>query len=539
MKNAAHPKSFVRGAAVLGLAGLMVQALGALFRIPLANIIGDEGMGYFQTAYPVYIFILIFSTNGVPAAISQMVSGNTARGNYSEAHRIFRISFVLMIAVGVVSALAVWLLAGPIVRFFGDPGAYYAMAAIAPALLIVPVMAVFRGYFQGFQIMEPTAGSQIVEQVVRVAVGLTLAVVLLPKGVAVAAAAASGAGSIGPVFGALFIILVYRSMRKKSMLPFDSGNASLEKPEPGKSILRRLVGIAVPITIGVSIFPIMNMVDLLVVMRRLEAAGFSAHEANGLYGQLSGYAGPVVNLPQSLALAMALSLVPAIAAAKSIGDRRRMNNNIRLGLRVAIMIGVPCAFGIMAIPQQLMDLIYPARAGQTETAAKCLFLLGLGVIFICVAQAMAGILQGLGKPGRSVVGIIIGAAVKYLVSYILVGMPELNVSGAAIGTSAGLFAAAMVNYHFVRRLTGTRHNMKRAVLLPVLCGIASVLVAVVLCYGVGHFTGSHWVTFLAVVASAVVYCVMLIKTKAILPKEVKAFPKGEKIYRLLKKVRLA
>ena len=217
MNTTIHPKTFVRGAVVLGLAGLMVQVLGAVFRIPLANIIGDEGMGYFQTAYPIYIFILIFSTNGAPAAISKMVSENIARGNYSEAHRIFRISFVLMMGIGVVSSLAIWLLAGPIVRIFGDPEAYYAMVAIAPALLLVPVMAVFRGYFQGFQVMGPTAVSQVVEQVVRVIIGLSLAVILLPKGVSVAAAAASGAGSIGPIFGTLIIALIYLYMKRKKL----------------------------------------------------------------------------------------------------------------------------------------------------------------------------------------------------------------------------------------------------------------------------------------------------------------------------------
>ena len=539
MNTTIHPKTFVRGAVVLGLAGLMVQVLGAVFRIPLANIIGDEGMGYFQTAYPIYIFILIFSTNGAPAAISKMVSENIARGNYSEAHRIFRISFVLMMGIGVVSSLAIWLLAGPIVRIFGDPGAYYAMVAIAPALLLVPVMAVFRGYFQGFQVMGPTAVSQVVEQVVRVIIGLSLAVILLPKGVSVAAAAASGAGSIGPIFGTLIIALIYLYMKRKKSLPFDRGNQTIDKPEPWKTILARLARIAVPITIGVSIFPVMNLADLLVVMRRLQATGFSVHEANGLYGQLSGYAGPIVNLPQSLALAMALSLVPAIAFAKSISDKQGMDKNIQLGLRIAFIIGIPCAFGIMAVPQQILELIYPSRAGNMEAAAQCLLLLGPGVVFICVAQAMAGILQGLGKPGLSVVGIAAGVIVKYLVSYVLTGVASLNVAGAAIGTSVGLFVVAALNWLYVYRLTGTKHSLKLAVLKPILCGVVGISAAVAICYGGGRFSDSHMVTLLAVMIAAMIYGVLLIKTKAILPEEIKAFPKGDKLYQLLKKLRLA
>ncbi len=540
MDNKIHPKTFVKGAAILGLAGLMVQVLGAVFRIPLANIIGDEGMGYFQTAYPVYIFILVFSTNGAPAAISKMVSENVARENYSEAHRDVYKRQLLMIALGVISSLAVYLLAGPIVRYFGDPGAYYAMIAIAPALLIVPVMSVFRGYFQGYQVMGPTAASQMVEQVVRVGIGLTLAVVLLPMGIPIAAAGASGAGSIGPIFGAIFIALLYLHMKRKKSLPFDGGDRDIERPEPGKSILWRMAGIAIPITIGVSIFPVMNLVDLVVVMRRLQAAGLSTAQANGLYGQLSGYAGPIVNLPQSLALAMALSLVPAIAAAKSVRDRDDMDKNIRLGLRIAFIIGIPCAFGIMAIPQQLLDLIYPARVGGTEAAAHCLLLLGPGVIFICVAQAMAGILQGLGKPGLSVIGIAAGAAVKYLVSYVLTGMEALNVSGAAIGTSAGLLVVALLNYGFVQRETKTKHDLNLAVVKPVICGAVAILaVAVISFAGVRVTSHSHMVTLAAVFAAMIVYGIMLIKTKSILPEEIQILPKGDTLYRLLEKLKLA
>ncbi len=532
-------KTFVKGAAILGIAGLFVQILGAIFRIPLANIIGEEGMGYFQTAYPIYIFLLVFSTNGAPAAISQMTSEQIARENYSEAHRIFRVSFILMILLGVVTSAGVFLLAKPIVNYFGDPGAYYAMIAIAPALLFVPIMAVFRGYFQGYQEMKPTAGSQLAEQMVRVAVGLGLAVALLPAGVEYAAAGASGAGSIGPVFGTVFIVAVYLLMKKRRSLPFDSGNKENSVTESGRRILARLAGIAIPITIGVSIFPIMNLVDLLVVMRRLQDIGLSSGAANGLYGQLSGYAGPIINIPQAMALAVSLSLVPAIAAAKSINDKPFMDQNIRLGLRTAFIIGVPCSFGLMLLSKPIIQLIYPLQADNSDAAVSCLFWLGMGVVFICIAQAMAGILQGLGKPAYSVLGIAAGAVVKYLVSYVLVGIPGLNVSGAAIGTSAGLLTVALVNLCLVKRITNTEHDLKLAVARPVLCGLLMAAAAAVVYYGAGLFIQSRIITIAAICVAAAVYGAALIKTKTILPEEVKLLPKGELLYKLLKKFRLA
>lgn len=531
-------KTFIKGAAILGIAGLLVQILGAVFRIPLANIIGEEGMGYFQTAYPIYIFLLVFSTNGAPAAISKMTSERIAQRNYSEAHRIFKISFILMIIIGIVTSLAVFLGAEAIVNYFGDPGAYYAMIAIAPALLFVPIMAVFRGYFQGYQVMGPTAGSQLTEQVVRVAVGLTLAVVLVPSGIEYAAAGASGAGSIGPVFGTLFIFFVYMIAKRDKSLPFEGGNTEGFIPESKGTILKKLAGIAVPITIGVSIFPIMNLMDLLVVMRRLQDVGFTSAEANALYGQLSGYAGPIINIPQALALAVSLSLVPAIAAAKSVGDKPFMDQNIRLGLRTAFIIGVPCSLGLMIIAGPIIDLIYPMQAEGADAAVSCLFWLGAGVVFICVAQTMAGILQGLGRPMLSVVGIAAGAAVKYIVSYLLIGVSFLNVSGAAIGTSVGLLTVALVNMYFVKRTEDTAHDLRLAAVKPLICGGLMAAAVIIINYGIGAFIESRIITVAAIGAAVVVYGVSLIKTKTILPEEIKTLPKGEKIYKLLAKLRM-
>ncbi len=186
----------------------MVQVFGAAFRIPLANIIGDAGMGYYQTAYPIYIFLLVFSTNGAPAAISKLVSERLAVGKYKEAHRVFKTAFFLMSAIGIVAFSIVFFGAGHIVSAVKNHNAYIVLIAIAPALLFAPIMSVFRGYFQGMQIMSPTAQSQILEQLVRITVGLGLAVFLMKnvvnyvsKGVEYAAAGATLGTSIGPLFG--------------------------------------------------------------------------------------------------------------------------------------------------------------------------------------------------------------------------------------------------------------------------------------------------------------------------------------------------
>lgn len=529
-----NKKSFLMGAAILGIAGLLVQVLGAVFRIPLANIIGDEGMGYYQTAYPIYIFLLVFSTNGAPAAISKMTSERIARGQYGEAHRVFRLAFLLMFLFGVVTSSVVFFGAETIVTYLKNPGALYAMMAIAPALLFVPVMSVFRGYFQGYQDMSPTATSQLVEQLIRVAVGLSLAFFLVPVGIEYAAAGASAGGSIGPVFGTLFLLLLYGKKRKSMNL---TGGPAIEGETSGK-ILTKLASIAIPITIGVSILPIMNIMDLLLVMRRLQAIGFSESAANELYGQLSGLVGPIINIPQALALAVALSLVPAVAAAKSVNDLEFMRQNISMSLRTAMIIGVPCSLGLMILAKPIMMLIYPMQMESAVNSASCLMLMGAGVIFIAIAQTMAGVLQGLGKPSLAVYSLLIGVVVKGIATYLLVGIESLNINGAAIGTTLAYAAVALSNFFFVKKETGTAFSYDLAILRPVVSGLVMSAATLLVYFGGRGFLGERLSTVLSIGVAACVYCVMLIKIKAILAEEIKMLPKGEKLYRILKKCRL-
>ncbi|WP_312651019.1 putative polysaccharide biosynthesis protein [Aminipila sp.] len=528
-------KSFLKGAAILGIAGLLVQVMGAVFRIPLANIIGDGGMGYYQTAYPIYVFLLVFSTNGAPAAISKMTSERIAIGRSDEAHRVFKLSFILMFVLGIVASSIFFFGAEPIVKALGNPGAYYSMLAIAPALLFVPIMAVFRGYFQGMQEMGPTATSQLIEQAVRVTIGLVLAVMLVPKGLEYAAAGATVGTSIGPIAGVLVLIVIY--LYRKKRLPLKNETKDIDKESAG-SILKTLAAIAIPITIGVSILPIMNIADVVIVMRRLQSIGFTGEEANALYGQLTGMAGPVINIPMALALSMALSMVPAIAAAASTKDTAFLNMNVRLGLRTAMIIGVPCSFGLMALSEPIMTLLFPRQIESAVSSSGCLFFLAIGIVFLCIAQTMAGTLQGLGRPGIAVWGLAAGVVVKCVSTFVLTGIPELNVEGAAIGSTLGYITIGLINFAAVKKLTGITFDLKLSIWKPLISGI----VMFVLVFGTyrcfAGFIGNSLSTVVAIGIGAAVYGIMLLKIKAIEENEIVMLPKGGTLVKLFKKCKL-
>ncbi|MEG2199927.1 MAG: polysaccharide biosynthesis C-terminal domain-containing protein, partial [Anaerovorax sp.] len=286
------------------------------------------------------------------------------------------------------------------------------------------------------------------------------------------------------------------------------------------------------------ILPIMNIADVVIVMTKMQATGFTESQANALYGQLTGLAGPVINIPMALALSIALSIVPAIAAAKSINDTAFLDVNIKLGLRMAMIIGVPCTFGLMSLAKPIMLLLYPLQAESATSAAPCLFILAIGVTFLAVAQTMAGVLQGLGRPYVPVRSLMVGLVVKCVATYFLVGIPHLNVQGAAIGSAVAYGVIGIMNFMAVKRYTNTKFDLKLSVLKPVISGAVMCVCVLAAYYAFVGIIGNSLAAVIAICVGGLVYGMMLLKTKSIETNEIKLLPKGDKIIKLLEKLRL-
>lgn len=528
-------KTFLQGALIMGLAGVVIKFMGAIFRIPLGNIIGDTGLAYYQGAYPIYVFLLTLSTAGIPTAISKMISEKSATDEYAEAHRIFRASFALMLGIGIATSAILFFGAGFICQIIKNPGAYYSMRTIAPALLFVPIMAAFRGYFQGMQNMAPTATSQVVEQFFRVVFGLALAILLLPKGLEVAAAGASSGASFGGLFGGIAIFLIYLKKRKSIMRSIREG-VRKTKASTG-SIIKRVLIISIPVTIGASIMAIMNFIDSALVMRRLQnGAGFTPEVAEQLYGQLSGMVASIINFPQVISMGIAVSLVPVISAAFQRRDMDFVHKNVELGLRTAILIGMPCSLGIMVLAKPIMLLLYPMQQASAISSSSCLFIMGIGVIFLSTVQTLTGMLQGIGRVSIPVINLGIGAVAKIVCTIVLVGIPSINVKGAAFGTVLAYVIAATLDYIAVKKYTRTRFNPGLTFVKPT---IASVLMAAAVFgvyKGASLVAGNAISTILAVLAGVAVYGVVIIAIKGITAEEMKMLPKGNKIAKIVEKI---
>lgn len=530
--------SFMKGAAILGAAGLIVKILGAIYRIPIGNIIMTEGMGYYQTAYPFYVLLLTISTAGFPVAIAKLVSERRAIGDHRGSFKVFKVALFGLIILGTITSVFVLFAAYPIVEALGNKNAYYSLIALVPALFFVPIMSAFRGLFQGRQNMMPTALSQIFEQFFRVVTGLLLTYFLLDKGLPIAAGGASFGGSMGAIMGFLTMYYIYRSKKGEFKIEIEN---SIEIRDYGtKKILKDLLIIAIPITIGAAIAPIMDAIDAGLVLRRLQSINYSEAQANGLFGQLKGFAQTLINLPQVFSIAIGMSLVPAIASANARNKKAEIKEMIGSGLRMTLLIGLPSAFGLFVLARPIIGLLYYKNTVEDIISISIILrYLSFGVIFLTLVQALTAILQGLGRPLIPVINLFIGAIVKVILTYTLTVIPSINIKGAAISTVSAYAIAAILNIVSLIVVFKFKFNYKDIFLKPLISSIGMAIVVSISFVFLEGWIGSKIATLLAILIGGICYILLLLITGTITDTDMDLISKNKKFKRMIDKLKLS
>lgn len=442
--------SFFKGTLVLTLAGVVVKVIGSLNWIFLSRVLGGEGIGIYQMAFPLYLLALSISSAGIPVAISIITAEKIALRDYRGAQRIFNLSLILLFITGLILSLLLYAGAGWLTeqRIIRDPRAYYSLIALSPAIFLVTLLSSFRGYLQGWQLMTPTAVSQIVEQLFRVGAMLGFASLLLPKGLALAAGGASLGAGVGAA--AALMVLVYYYVRlnrdNRAMSPMET---EPRRTESGFAIIRRIVLLALPVSLSGILLPLVANLDLLVVPLRLEDAGYSVEQATELFGYLTGMAVPLVNLATILTAALSTSLVPAISRAYSLGEKPDIFYRTAGAMRLANITTIPLGVMLWLLAKPVVSVIYhaPGAADATRILAAGVFLLG-------IHQVTTGVLQGLGRTIIPVINMVVSALVKVALNWTLTAIPSLGIQGAAWATLADIGIAAGLNLYFVYRYTG-------------------------------------------------------------------------------------
>lgn len=527
MKNM-QKKSFVQGAAILGLAGLICKVIGALFRIPLYNLLGD-GMAYYEAVYPYYSWLLVISSAGIPTAISRMVAERVTVGDYGSAKRVFRKAQILLLGIGIATSLIMFAGAGWFASLVEvGEGVVLSFRALAPALLFVSLMCAYRGYLQGLQCMTGTAVSQLTEQVIKLVAGLLFAAKLLPRGLEYAAMGALLGIALSELLALVVIAAFY--WKKQRTLP----DTAVRQRTEERGILQSLLAIAIPVTIGASIMPMTGIIDSVLIVSTLKDIGFTEAEANMRYVALRTNVATVINMPAVLTVALAMSLVPAVGAAR----RRRDHANIRsvslTAIKLSMIIGLPCAAGLFALGGQVIDFLYDITPERLEIAATLMRISAIGVVFLSLVQTLTGIIQGLGKQQVPVMNLGIGALAKVIVMVTVMRNPAININGAAISTVVCYAVAGLLDLFYLSRLVRLRLPVWDLFGKPLLASLimgASVYFAELFLSGI--IDSNTVCTLCSVAVGVVIYVALVLALRMFSEADLKRIPGGRRISRLL------
>ena len=520
--------SFISGAAVLMAANLLVKLIGLAFKVPLTYLIGEEGMGHFSDAYTMYTWMFVLATAGLPVAVSKMVSESRAMGKTKEVRRILEVSLLFLLVLGCIGCGVLFFGADALSALIGNSGAAYGIRAIAPAMLFVALMSAFRGFFQGHQDMMPTAVSEVAEAVGKLIFGYVLAYLFISKGASFGAAGAVAGVSAGAALGFVSLAAVFLIKKKSLFGAHYEDTASRGR----RTLFRKLITIAIPITIGASVFSLTSVIDMAMIKHNLVSAGFSQSEAVRLWGSYSGYAVPIFNMPPTLLTAVSISLVPAIASAFVSANKIKAQKSAESAIRITTLFALPCALGVSLLAEPILGLIY-----NNTNAAGMLNILGLSIVFVSLVQVTNAILQAVGKVYVPVLHMAIGGIAKVIINYFLVSNPAININGAPIGTLLCYALILTLNLIAIRKAMGLRYSFSYMLLRPLVSAVIMGGV-VLLLYRLSLPFGRLIGVGVPILGGAVTYGIMLFAFGAIREEDVLLLPKGEAIARLLKRFKL-
>lgn len=536
MAKPEQKSTFFGGAAVLAAGIVIVKLIGAIYKIPLFNIIGDEGTGHFNNAYVIYNLIQMVSTAGLPVALSKAISEANTQGRRNQVHRTFNVALVTFLILGAISFAVMFCFAGPLAQWQGDSLADVAVMAMAPTCLLVCGISAFRGYAQGHANMVPTSVSQIIEATGKLVVGLALAWILVQQGFRSEYSAAGAIFGVTAGAGLALGFLIVEHIRRRAR-----ENPTLDdRADPHIVILKRLFAVAVPITIGASIVPITSWLDTAQVQNILrETMGAESaqwyQDTNQVDPVVSAYgvyqkAMTVYNLPSSFMVAITASIIPAISACRARRDDVGASKIAESSLRIGAMLALPAGVGLAVLSGPIMLLLYSDT--DHTIAAPAMMFLGLASVFVCVMLLCNAILQASGFVNLPIFVMLLGCIAKLGVNYVTVHL--MGIIGAPIGTLSCYAIVALAELYLIKRVLPAAPSywgvfFKPAIATAVMGGAAwaahGFLVGVL---------GNSLATLGGIAVGGCVYLVLIVALKAISKDDLALMPKGDKIAKLLR-----
>lgn len=521
-------QSFLHGAALLAMATVIVKLLGALYKLPLNAVIGKQGFSYFNTAYDIYTLLMLISTAGLPVAMSRMISEANSMGNYRQMRRIYSVSKTIFLSIGIFGSLLMTVFARPLANWMNSPNSWAAIACLGPSALLVCVISPYRGFFQGQSNMIPTSVSQVIEAVCKLVIGLVAAYLLLrfTRSVPYAAAGAILGVTIGCLMASLYLFAMFRPAFRE--LPQDVGQA-----ETVSATVKKLLAIAIPITLGSAGLQLLTTLEIKVYMGRLLSIGFTQDQADGMKG-IYNMSQTIFNLPCSFIPTITVSAIPAITAQLTLKKHQAVRETEESASRITALIAMPCAVGLFVMAEPIMALLGKYTGEDLVLGTRLMAILGICVIFNSMVLLTNGIMQAHGHVNLPVINMFIGGILKLIVTYILTGNPAIAIVGTPISSVLCFLCITTLNLIAMRRVIQSPPAVVRNMFRPMFAALIMGAAAYAALYAVKMFTSSKTLACAVPIAvGGIVYLILAVMLKAITRADCELLPKGEKIAKIL------
>lgn len=556
MADSSKKQTFLHGAALLAIATAVVKVFGAFYKIPLKMIIGDIGFSYFSVSYQIYSVLLMVCTAGLPIAMSRMISQANTLNNYGQVRQVYRVSRQIFLCLGIGGSLLMCLLCKPLAIAMGYPDAWFAILCLGPCALLMCLMSAYRGYFQGQENMRPTSNSQMLEAVIKLLVGLSVAMVLMSM--TQSQAYAAGGAILGVTISCLVSTLY---LTRKFRVDYRQLPTSGQPAGTFGTTAKELLAIAIPITIGSAGLYLLTavetgvytnrLVDLIesnrytlplvgVLKEQLLADGVApaalsekiAASLNGIYS----FGQTIFNMPCAFIVPITISIIPAITAKLTLNQGAEVKSTAESAARVTALLSLPCSVGLVLLAGPVMALLGGYSDARNPFATQIMALLGASIFPYAIIQYTNALLQAHGYAHVPVINMLSCGVVKLLLVYILAGNPYIGIMGAPIATLLCYGAIALMNLIAIRMMVPQKPKLLFNMLRPLL----PVTVMGVAVYGAAWLLGRLGIDSRAITCGVpilvgmVVYSVCVVLFKSITAADCKLLPKGEKLAKLLR-----
>ncbi len=540
-KKVSAGSNFLVQGSILAAAGLVVRLIGLLYKIPMTRILGDEGIGYYNTAYEIYNIGLILSSYSLPLAVSKLIAAKEQERRHGDAKRVFNCG----IAVGVFAGglMSVLLIIGAdkiAVGIFNSPGSALPLKVMAPTIFVFAVMGVFRGFFQGHGNMVPTSISQIIEQLVHAAVSIWASYDFMRRFSESENPASYGAagGTLGTLVGALFafLFLGVLMLRYKRRTEESFGAGEEHEVSDYSRLMKLLILTFIPIILSQFVYQLSGSVDNSMFGIIMGSKGLSESERLSLLGIYGGKYRLLTNVPVAIASSLGASLIPGIVMSRIRGEEEEVKHKIYMTVKFNMLLAIPCAAGMFAIASPVMRLVF----GDGRSFTALLLMIGApAVVFFSLSTVTNAVLQGIDEMRKSVTHSAISLLLHVILVYIMLDKLDMGVYGLVIGNVSFALVVCILNWISIGEKLDYRQEVRTTFLLP-LAAAAIMGVAARLCYMLicallpfGGGLENAVAVLVTVFAAALVYGFLILKLKAVTKDELRLMPMGRILLRFI------